>query len=181
MPRFYTKTGDKGTSAIFGGYRHKKSSPLFRALGALDEVNGLIGIARTITKKPQLARVLLELQNDLFRVGADVATPMRQKTLATRIGEHDVQKLEVRIDALAKDIPPLTQFVIPGESASGAYLHFARAVARRAERDVIHAQKLLANPTLIPWLNRLSSLLFVLALQEDFSTKNKFKHPSYRA
>ena len=181
MPRFYTKTGDKGTSAVFGGKRLPKSSPLFTALGALDETNAALGVVRVATKKRELKIIVLALQDGLFRAGADIATPRTQKTLVRRITMHDVQKLEARIDALAKHIPSLTQFVIPGESASGAYLHFARAVMRRAECDAIRAQKLLANPTLIPWLNRLSSLLFVLALREDLATKKKFKHPSYRA
>ena len=180
MPRFYTRTGDKGTSAVFGGKRLPKSSPLFAALGALDETNAALGVARERTKKRELKTILLAIQDGLFRAGADIATPRTQKTPVRRITPHDVQRLETRIDALAKHIPPLTRFVIPGESALGAHLHFARAVARRAERDVIHAQKLLANPTLIPWLNRFSSLLFVLALREDLAAKKKLKYPSYR-
>lgn len=180
MPRFYTKTGDKGTSAIFGGYRQDKSSPLFRALGAIDEVNGALGITRAATKNKARAKIVLMLQNELFRVGADLATPKKQKPLAARMNESDVKKIEIHIDALAKTIPPLTQFVIPGDSSAGAHLHFARAVCRRAEREVITAKKQIANPVLIPWLNRLSSLLFVLALQEDLSTKKKFRHPNYR-
>src|SRR3989344_2961991 len=179
MPRFYTRTGDKGTSTVFGGKRLSKSSPLFTALGALDETNAALGIARATAKKRKLKTIMLSLQDRLFRAGPDIATPRTQKTFVRRITPQDIQRLETHIDALTKHLPPLTKFVIPGESTAGAHLHFARAVIRRAEREVTHAQKLLANPTLIPWLNRLSSLLFVLALLEDLATKKKLKYPSY--
>lgn len=181
MPRFYTRSGDQGTSAIFGGRRENKSSLIFHALGALDELNGALGIARAASKNTGVKKLLRELQNDLFRAGADIATPKKQKALAARISRGDITKIEECIDTTAKRIPSLTKFVISGESLASAHLHFARAVTRRAERALVAAQKSLVNPLLIPWVNRLSSLLFVLALREDLAAKKKFRHPTYRA
>jgi cob(I)alamin adenosyltransferase len=164
--KIYTRTGDAGTTALFGGERVPKSSPRVRAYGSVDEANALLGVARTLLDAADLDGLLTELQKALFDVGADLATPDEAPVRAHvhPIDEHDVRRLEAWIDRLEGEVAPLKHFVLPGGDPAAAQLHVARAVARRAEREVVAlAEQETINLQAAVYLNRLSDLLFVLA------------------
>lgn len=164
--KIYTRTGDAGSTALFGGERVSKTSSRVSAYGSVDEANAHLGVARTQLDAVDLDRLLGDLQKDLFDVGADLATP---ETASVRealraIGEADVTRLERWIDRLDGELAPLKRFVLPGGDPAAATLHVARAVVRRAERDVIAvADAEPVNLHAAVYLNRLSDLLFVLA------------------
>ncbi len=157
-----TKTGDSGTTALGDGSRVSKSHPRIEALGAVDETNAALGVARTFSSGAMDAD-LAAIQNDLFDVGADLCIPSADaKTL--RISETQVLRLEQTQSALNAELKPLDSFVLPGGSALAAQLHVARTLARRAERRVVAlAAGEAVNPALLRYLNRLSDFLFVLA------------------
>ncbi len=159
-----TKTGDKGTSGLFGGQRVSKDSPRLHAYGTVDELNAVIGIIMANAPQTPVSAQLLEIQHLLFRVGADLATPLSTKAKVDRIDATHTKKIEEWIDAYEKDLPPQTRFILPGGSPGSAYLHFARTVCRRAERWTVALSKEEAiNPGVIIFLNRLSDYLFLLA------------------
>jgi cob(I)alamin adenosyltransferase len=162
ITKVYTKTGDKGETSLVGGQRVGKDSPRVDAYGDVDEVNSLLGFVRSHLQDAEIDRILAIIQNRLFIVGADLASPMDVQ--APRIGPDDSLWLEETIDRYNRQIPPLKEFVLPGGAPAGALLHLARTVARRAERKVVRvAKKEPINGELIVYLNRLSDLLFVLA------------------
>ncbi len=169
MPnRIYTRTGDDGTTSLFGGERVGKGNPRIDAYGTVDEANSVVGVARAhLRGEPGAERldpVLSDLQEELFVVGADLATPLDAKPIVPRIKEHHVDRLEDRIDEFDADLEPLKKFVLPGGSAAGASLHSARTITRRAERLVVQAGTAAPiNEQAAVYLNRLSDLLFVLA------------------
>lgn len=160
--RVYTKTGDQGQTSLVGGARVSKASLRVDAYGDVDELNSVIGVARARANDAVVDEVLGQIQNDLFTLGADLASPAEIDV--PRIGESFVRKLEELADRFLAELEPLKEFILPGGSEAGAVLHLARTVARRAERRVIAlsgAEKL--NPETIVYLNRLSDLLFILA------------------
>lgn len=162
LNKIYTRTGDDGTTGLVDGSRVSKASDIMAAIGDVDEVNSLIGVAATLAEGAVRAR-LTTIQNDLFDLGADIATPdtpLEWEPL--RIVPGQVDRLEAEIDAMNADIPPLTSFVLPGGSPLAAALHVARAAARRAERSAVAAGESL-NPSALRYLNRLSDWLFVAA------------------
>lgn len=164
--KIYTKTGDAGETGLYGGTRVSKTDPRVEAYGTVDELNALLGLARAHLNDVQVDRTLQELQNALFEVGADLATPLAAKTRGkiVAIDEADVAQLETEIDRYSEELAPLETFVLPGGNASAAALHVARSVGRRAERRVIAVeQREEINPHVRVYLNRLSDLLFVLA------------------
>lgn len=164
--RIYTKTGDSGTTALFGGERVPKHDPRVQAYGTVDELNAHLGYVRAVLDDPALDRELDRLQNALFDVGADLATPLDATARASLepLDETDVQELEATIDRFERDLEPLRNFILPGGHQASAALQVARAVARRAEREVTAlAQGGTVNATVAVWLNRLSDLLFVVA------------------
>ncbi len=168
MATIYTRTGDDGTTALFGGDRVGKGHPRIRAYGTVDEVNSLIGIARAhlaSTNATEPLRPLLQtLQEDLFIVGADLATPENAKPVVPRIEASHVEALETHIDRLEEDLEPLKHFILPGGSPAAAALHNARTVCRRAERLSVEASASTPlNEQALVYLNRLSDLLFVAA------------------
>ncbi|MEO0393954.1 MAG: cob(I)yrinic acid a,c-diamide adenosyltransferase [Pseudomonadota bacterium] len=172
LNRIYTKTGDKGTTALGSGDRVMKYDPRVEAYGTVDEANATIGMARlhTAAEHPTLDKMLGRIQNDLFDLGADLATPEREgETLEyepLRIIESQVTRIEEDIDTLNADLEPLKSFILPGGSAAAAYLHLCRTVARRAERlMVLLAEKPgeHVNTEGIKYMNRLSDFLFVAA------------------
>ena len=169
MPdRIYTRTGDDGTTSLFGGERVGKGNARIDAYGTVDEANSVVGLARShLRDQPGAERldpVLGDVQEELFVVGADLATPVDAKPLVPRIKEEHVSGVEDRIDAFDADLDPLESFVLPGGSPAGASLHSARTICRRAERLVVQASASTPiNEKTKVYLNRLSDLLFVLA------------------
>ncbi len=166
--KIYTRTGDEGTTALFGGGRVPKTHPRIEAYGTVDETNSMIGLARShLGESPdvdQVHRYLAEIQSDLFTLGADLATPERTRAQTVRIDDESVARLEQWIDAIQEELPPIKQFILPAGSAAAAALHVARTTCRRAERLVLRAgeSESVSRAALI-YLNRLSDLLFVLA------------------
>jgi cob(I)alamin adenosyltransferase len=169
MPdRIYTRTGDDGTTSLFGGERVAKGNDRIDAYGTVDEANSVVGLARShLNGEPgeeRLDPVLGDVQEELFVVGADLATPVDAKPIVPRIKAHHVERVEERIDTFDADLKPLKKFVLPGGSPAGASLHSARTVCRRAERLVVRASASTPiNEKTKVYLNRLSDLLFVLA------------------
>ena len=163
----YTRTGDDGTTGLADGSRRAKDNARVAAYGTVDEANSVIGIARLAPLDPVHDAMLARIQNDLFDVGADLATPgddFDAGSTSLRATSSQVDRLEAEIDAMNADLSPLTSFILPGGSAAAAHLHLARTVVRRAERLTVTAAAADAvNPTAIRYLNRLSDHLFVLA------------------
>jgi cob(I)alamin adenosyltransferase len=163
LNKIYTRTGDKGSAGLVDGSRVGKSSLRMTAIGEVDEANAAIGIAIATLAKDAIAGQLTEIQNDLFDLGADVATPGAIDG-ALRIVGSQVERLERDIDVMNAGLAPLESFILPGGSAAVSALHLARAIVRRAERAVValnEAEPL--NPQLLAYLNRLSDHLFVAA------------------
>jgi cob(I)alamin adenosyltransferase len=163
LNKIYTRTGDGGASGLVDGSRVGKSSLRIAAIGEVDEANAAIGVAITAPGVSDLAGRLVRIQNDLFDLGADVATPGEVEG-ALRIVASQVERLEREIDAMNAVLEPLTSFILPSGSAAVAALHLARTVVRRAERAAValHLSEPL-NPQLLAYLNRLSDHLFVAA------------------
>lgn len=159
-----TRTGDTGTTGLVGGTRVSKADLRIAAVGAVDELNALLGVVRC-EKLPNDLNVALEtIQHRLFTLGADVASPMTTKARTERIRAPHVSVLDAWIGRMEPNLPPLTQFILPSGHRSGALLHHARTVCRRAERGVVAlAQAEEVNPEAIVYLNRLSDLLFIAA------------------
>ena len=166
MPKIYTKTGDDGTTGLFGGGRIPKDSARIEAYGTVDELNSTIGMAAAEAETHWLNDLLQHIQQSLFVMGADLATPLdaRSNYSIPRIDERDVKSLELAIDENEAELPLLKRFILPGGSKLAAHLHYARTVCRRAERLLVHLsrEQEIGSSDLI-YLNRLSDLLFVLA------------------
>ncbi len=163
--KIYTRTGDDGTTGLFGGDRVVKSHPRIEAYGTVDELNAVLGVALAQPDVPaRLAAVLTRVQHELFVMGADLATPEHAKPYVPRIGPAHAAALEADIDAFEADLAPLKQFILPGGTALAAHLHMARTVCRRAERLTVEAATREAfNEHALSFLNRISDLLFVAA------------------
>ena len=166
--RIYTRTGDQGTTGLFGGGRVDKHHPRVEAYGDVDELNAALGLARSIELMPRIDEVLVPVQRDLFAIGARLATPdrakMEQQLEKARIDEARIAQLERAIDDGEAELEPLRAFIIPGGTPKAAALHVARTVCRRAERRVVALAREIEIPALaVQYLNRLSDLLFVLA------------------
>lgn len=159
LNKIYTRTGDGGTTGLVDGSRVSKADPVMAAIGDVDEANSALGIARAALGDGPYEPVLARIQNDLFDLGADLATPGSIPN-ALRIVAGQVEWLEEQIDALNADLAPLTSFILPAGDAGAAALHLARAVTRRAERSAVAAS---GGAQPLAYLNRLSDLLFVMA------------------
>jgi cob(I)alamin adenosyltransferase len=163
LNKIYTRTGDSGSAGLVDGSRVSKSSLRMTAIGEVDEANAAIGVAIAAVGQGDVAKALLPIQNDLFDLGADVATP-GDIDGALRIVESQVERLEREIDEMNASLEPLTSFILPSGSAGVAALHLARAVTRRAERAAVALNEdEPLNPHLLAYLNRLSDHLFVAA------------------
>ncbi|CUX60581.1 putative ATP:cob(I)alamin adenosyltransferase, monofunctional PduO type [Agrobacterium deltaense Zutra 3/1] len=170
LNKIYTRTGDKGTTALVSGPRRLKHDLRVEAYGTVDETNSAIGVARLHTGgMEKLDAMLFRIQNDLFDLGADLATPESGEPLSyepLRIVESQVTRLENEIDDLNAALEPLTSFVLPGGSAAAASLHMARTVCRRAERLMVElsvTENEIVSPAALKYVNRLSDFLFVAA------------------
>lgn len=161
--KIYTKTGDSGQTGLFGGQRVPKDSLRVHAYGTADECNAVVGVARAAGLDPALDAMLAAVQNQLFVVGADLATPGESANIP-RVGDEEIGQLESWIDALEAELEPLRQFILPGGSVAAAQLHLARTTCRRAERWAVSlAQAEPISPQVLVYLNRLSDFLFVAA------------------
>ncbi|MFL6216784.1 MAG: cob(I)yrinic acid a,c-diamide adenosyltransferase [Blastocatellia bacterium] len=157
-----TRTGDSGQTSLVGGARVSKASPRVDAYGDVDELNSLLGLVRARLTDSQIDGALSLIQNDLFTLGADLASPAEIEV--PRINESFVESLDALSNDFLKELEPLREFILPGGSEAGATLHVARTVARRAERRVVAlAEHEDVNAATIIYLNRLSDLLFILA------------------
>lgn len=168
LNKIYTRTGDDGTTGLVCGPRRLKHDLRVEAYGTIDETNAVIGVARLHTAEhPELDAMLMRIQNDLFDLGADLATPDTGEKLEwepLRIVQAQVDRLECEIDELNASLDPLTSFVLPGGTPAAAHLHVARTVSRRAERLMVELSKsegeMISAPAL-KYINRLSDFLFV--------------------
>jgi cob(I)alamin adenosyltransferase len=159
----YTRTGDKGTAGLVDGSRVSKSSLRMAAIGDIDEANAAVGVAIAEIGEHSLLQQLLRIQNELFDLGADVATPGEIEG-ALRIVPDQVERVEREIDAMNSGLEPLQSFILPGGSPDVAALHLARTVVRRAERSAVALlESEQVNPHALSYLNRLSDHLFVAA------------------
>lgn len=170
LNKIYTRTGDAGTTGLVDGSRLPKHDVRMEAIGAVDEANSALGLAAAILGDSEHAQQLFRIQNDLFDLGADLATPATEdddfapSEMVLRMVAAQTEWLEQAIDAANANLEPLTSFVLPGGSEASARLHLARAATRRAERAMTAmAEQLRTNPQALAYINRLSDYLFVLA------------------
>ena len=163
--KIYTRTGDTGETSLFGGTRVKKNDDRVDAYGEVDETNAWLGLARASRLDADLDGALVQIQRDLFALGAQLADPadkIAARVTKATLGDDDVARLEGIIDRLEAELPPLRRFILAGGTPAGAALHVARTVCRRAERRIVALQPPV-DPVLLRYVNRLSDLLFVLA------------------
>jgi cob(I)alamin adenosyltransferase len=165
LARIYTRTGDKGETGLVGGARVSKDSLRVEAYGNADELNSVLGVVRASLSDKELDALLAEIQSDLFVVGSDLASAGNpQQRNIPRISSQRVIAMEKTIDKFEAELLPLKAFILPGGGVTGSLLHNARTVARRAERRIVTlARSETINEQLVPYMNRLSDLLFVMA------------------
>ena len=170
--KIYTKTGDKGTTALFGGTRVPKHHIRIESYGTVDELNSHIGLVRDQKMDPHYKDVLISIQDKLFTVGAILATDPKKAILKSgkerlnisKISNDDIELLEKEIDAMNESLPPMTHFILPGGHQTVSFCHIARGVCRRAERLAVALNEIAPfQPETLTYLNRLSDYLFVLA------------------
>lgn len=178
--KVYTKTGDSGTTALFGGTRVPKDHIRIESYGTVDELNSHIGLIRDQEMNAHYKKILIEIQDRLFTIGAILATPPEKEVLKNGerrlqnlgIIESDIELLENEIDVMEDSLPQMTHFVLPGGHTTVSYCHIARCVCRRAERLAVNLDHLEPIPPIaIKYLNRLSDYLFVLARKLSFELK----------
>ena len=173
LNKIYTKTGDKGTTSLASGKRVAKDHYRIKAYGTVDELNSILGIIR-VKASAQVKKIVSDIQNDLFDLGADLATPEQKKYKFTplRITKKQVNRIEKLIDQYNKKLGTLNSFILPGGSESASFLHNARTVARRAETQTVAlSKKEKINKEALRYINRLSDLLFVLSRVENNNGK----------
>ncbi|HVK03939.1 MAG TPA: cob(I)yrinic acid a,c-diamide adenosyltransferase [Armatimonadaceae bacterium] len=169
--KIYTRTGDTGDTGLYGGDRVRKDDVRVEAYGTVDEAGAALGVAATHLQDNELSAVVTRIQDELFVVGADLATPTGReeragKSIVPRVSEAQAAALEVLIDRYEAELTPLRQFILPGGTPAAAHLHLARTVLRRAERrcvSLLDVRPDEANPYVVRYLNRAADLLFVLA------------------
>ena len=166
ISKVYTKFGDKGNTMLVGGEVVSKSSDRVESYGEVDELNSALGVACSGNMLEEIKEIINLVQNDLFIVGADLAST--KSTKVPRIGKVKINKLEKTIDYYNKKVGPLKEFILPSGSSVGSYLHLARTICRRAERQIVLLGKTeWVNPNVLIYINRLSDLLFVLARHQN--------------
>jgi cob(I)alamin adenosyltransferase len=173
ITKVYTRTGDKGETALVGGKRVPKDSPRIDAYGTIDELNSVVGLARVFNEESLdageahqfLDGVLCQIQDELFDLGSELATPPEFfKEGMYRVSESEIDRIEKSIDRCQKDLEPLKSFILPGGGRIGAYLHQCRTVCRRAEREILRLSRSEdINDCALKYVNRLSDLFFVLS------------------
>ena len=170
--KIYTKTGDFGNTSLFGGKRVDKDNQRIEAYGTLDELNSVIGLILVEKVNEKTRKILTILQQSLFVIGSELATPSDVQSKAIRpLTNEEIKLLENYIDEIDADLPPLKNFIIPGGTKAASLLHFARTVCRRAERRIVEIDKSEnISKNIIAYMNRLSDLLFVIARFENHVT-----------
>ena len=173
ITKVYTRTGDRGDTALVGGKRVPKDSPRIDAYGTIDELNSIVGLARVFNEESLeageghrfLDEVLCRVQDELFDIGSELATPPEFFQAGMyQVGDDEIKRLEKLIDQCQEDLEPLKSFILPGGGRVGAYLHQCRTVCRRAEREILRLSRAEEiNPRVIKYINRLSDLFFVLS------------------
>lgn len=172
MAKVYTKTGDKGTTGLYGGQRVSKSSLRLESYGTVDELNAYIGLLKDLISESKYQSQLLIIQHNLFRMGAFLATPLTSENIAElsekmnliRFTSKDVELLESYIDEMQAQLSPMTHFLLPGGHVVVSHCHIARTICRRAERNVVGlTEEFYVEELILVYLNRLSDYLFVLA------------------
>lgn len=179
--KIYTKTGDKGQTSLYGGERVSKHNLRLDAYGTVDELNSTIGIVRVYNKDAELDEKFFRLQNTLFKLGADLATPLQMSKgiKIVRIGEEEIAELEAEIDKWDSELELLKVFILPGGTQTGAFLHLARTICRRAERNTVKLSEIeKINELCLNFLNRLSDWLFVAA--RIANSKANFKESKWQ-
>lgn len=171
--KIYTKRGDTGETGLFGGERVQKDHLRIRTYGTLDELNSVLGVLQAQPGVPgSLRETIARVQAELFQLGAELATPRGKSVPSGLLGDTEIQRLEQAIDSMEAVLPPLQSFILPGGSLAASYLHLARTVARRGERELVALNR--AEPLREPvlrYLNRLSDHLFVAARFANFEAK----------
>ncbi len=186
ITKVYTRTGDKGTTRLVGGTEVAKDHPRIEAYGTVDELNAVLGMVRSHPLPDRLDEQLAAVQDDLFNVGTDLATPEADRWEGMhRVGDEEVVRLETWIDSLNEELEPLTEFILPGGGPAGAALHLARTVCRRAERRVVdlHGISPEQTPGPLRYLNRLSDYFFVASrwvAKESRVPETLWRNPSKR-
>ncbi|MEW5896467.1 MAG: cob(I)yrinic acid a,c-diamide adenosyltransferase [Nanoarchaeota archaeon] len=179
--KIYTGVGDHGKTAFFGCGMVSKDDIRIEALGAIDELNSVIGVTLCYVEEQKLREVLVKIQNDLFQVGADLAGSALDNDVLPRITEEHVQELEAAIDELQEKLGIPEKFILPGGTVSSSFLHLSRAITRRAERALVKAKENLnLNPEMLRYINRLSDMLYVLARQANKELEIKEQQPIYK-
>lgn len=179
MPKLYTAAGDSGTTGLLGPERLSKDDPRVEAMGAVDELNAVLGVTLAAQKSRVIREALLKVQDDLFTVGAELATTRPTESRVPKVTAEYVTRLESVLDRL--DAGPVKEFLLPRGPEALVRLHWARTVARRAERRVVAlARKEPVNPEVLRYMNRLSSLLYQMALWVQTREKRTKEHPTYR-
>ena len=167
LNKIYTRTGDAGETGLADGSRIRKDDPLAAAIGDVDEANSALGIALLHVTDGDVSAMLGRIQNEMFDLGADLATPgedFAPSDMALRIVQPQIDRLEAEIDRMNESLEPLRSFILPGGGAGSAHLHLARAIVRRAERKAVAASRERSlNALALTYLNRLSDHLFVAA------------------
>lgn len=164
--KIYTRTGDSGSTGLFGGPRVSKDDVRIEAYGTVDELNAALGIARTSGVSSLIDQQLMQVQHELFAMGAELATPNPEGHGMRVLGQRQIQRLEQWIDGHEESLSPLKSFILPAGNPSACYLHLARAICRRAERRLVtlaRQSRDAVSEDLSIYLNRLSDLLFVLS------------------
>ncbi len=172
MPKtsgYYTATGDDGTTGLLGDARVPKDHPQTEAVGTLDELSAALGLARAFARSAEARDLAQQVQRHLYQIMAEVAATPDNAARFRTVGPEQVAWLEQRIAALEAQAPPPKVFILPGDSQGGAFWALARTIARRAERRLVtlHRNGTLRNPAVLAYLNRLSSLCFVLEVWEN--------------
>jgi cob(I)alamin adenosyltransferase len=165
--KIYTRTGDDGTTGLFSGGRVPKTHPRVEVYGTVDELNSVLGAARSSGPQPAVGGLLEAVQRQLFKLGADLATPGDNSKVA-RIDAADAGWLEAEIDRMTAQLPPLSHFILPGGTPAAAQIHVARAISRRCEREALRLE--VGGREILVYLNRLSDFLFTLARFENWSS-----------
>lgn len=177
----YTKVGDKGKTAFFGCGMIQKDDPRIGALGAVDELNSVIGVTICMMQDKELREILTKIQHDLFQVGADLAGSALEKKALPRITEDHVKEIEEAIDKIEEKLGMPTKFILPGGTPASSFLHLCRATTRRSERELVKAKSVIEiSPELMIYINRLSDFFFMLARQANNEVDVKEQQPIYK-
>lgn len=177
----YTKVGDKGKTAFFGCGMIQKDDPRIEALGAVDELNSVIGVTLSMVDDTEIQEILTKIQHDLFQVGADVAGSALEKKALPRITKAHIQEIEQAIDRIEEKLGMPTKFILPGGTQASSFLHLCRAITRRSERELVKAKNVIEiNSDLMIYMNRLSDFFFMLARQANNEVDVKEQQPIYK-